>query len=55
MTAWATSSISGLGHTHHTGANTARIGSTWAPRRLNCAPDTSVVENSPPWATLHTA
>ena len=36
--AWLTSSSSGSGHTHQSGAKSTTIGSKWAPRREICSP-----------------
>ena len=49
------SSRSGLGQSHQSGANRTRIGSTCAPRRVNCSPWRSVTASGWPCAVAHTA
>ena len=55
MTACDTSSASGRCPVHVRGVNSTRIGSTWAPSRVNWRPSVSVVSSGRPWAVLHTA
>ena len=54
-TAWTTSSSSGSGQSHQSGASKARIGSKCEPSREICSPWTSVTERKSPWAVDQTA
>ena len=53
-TAWTTSSISGLGQIHHSGAKAARIGSKCAARREICRPSPLVIWRKWPCAVFQT-
>ena len=54
-TACTTSSMSGLGHSHHRGARRATSGSKWAPSREIWWPWRSVISRKRPWAVDQTA
>ncbi len=53
--AWSTSSMSGLGHTHQSGASRTRKGSACEPSRTNVSPVSDETSSRRPCAVFHTA